>query len=286
MRRKDNEGKNVHGDDASSSDGVVNITQSIMELTGTSKAGQSRRKEFRKFLSSSKLSRKVRLASARYEALNTQDAPPMTKDSTNSAKENVIRPVVQDKKKRKHPITRGFLADGDGKLTLRKYLSFSKANFNRAKAKEFLPFVVPVTTTSLGRISGYIAMSHVASSTLGTFDMAAHQIIFSIFCCLTPFVDALSQVAQSFVPAVFEAKGETQERALALRKTVGNFRKVGFGFGAMLVGFVLNIPLISRYFTTDSLVLGSVNGAIPGVAFFLFLHGLMCAGEGKKASSN
>jgi len=191
---------------------------------------------------------------------------------------DIIRPTMAQKKQRIHPITRGFLSNG--KLTLRKYLSFSKDNFNRSKAKEFSPFVVPVTTTSLGRISGYIAMSHVASSTLGTFDMAAHQIIFSIFCCLTPFVDALNQVAQSFVPAVFEAKEKTRERALALRKTVGNFRKVGFGFGAMLVGFVLNIPLISRWFTTDPLVLESVSGAIPGVALFLFLHGLVCASEG------
>jgi hypothetical protein len=44
------------------------------------------------------------------------------------------------------PKTRGFLADG--RLTLRSYLSFSKRHFNRAKAREFLPFVVPVTTTS------------------------------------------------------------------------------------------------------------------------------------------
>lgn len=81
------------------------------------------------------------------------------------------------------------------------------------KAAQFLPFVVPVSTTSVGRISGYIAMAHLASSTLGTYDMAAHQIVTSIFFCLAPFVDALGQVAQSFVPAVFEAKDKSHERA-------------------------------------------------------------------------
>jgi Na+-driven multidrug efflux pump len=40
------------------------------------------------------------------------------------------------------------------------------------------------------------------------------------------------------------------------------------------------IPLISRYFTTDTLVLNKVNGAIPGVGLFLIVNGLMCAGEG------
>ncbi|KAK1738473.1 multidrug and toxic compound extrusion (MATE) family protein [Skeletonema marinoi] len=174
------------------------------------------------------------------------------------------------------PKSRGFLADG--KLTLRDYLSVSKIDV--PTAKEFAPFVIPVTTTSIGRISGYIAMSHVASSTLGTFDMAAHQIIFSIFCCLTPIVDALSQVAQSFVPSIHGIKAKSEARANALRKTINNFRKVGACFGVLLVSLVSMIPLISRYFTSDPLVMQKVNGAIPGVALFLIVHGLMCGGEG------
>jgi Na+-driven multidrug efflux pump len=151
---------------------------------------------------------------------------------------------------------------------------------DKNKVKEFFPFVIPVTTTSIGRISGYIAMSHVAASTLGTYDMAGHQIILSIFCCITPFVDALSQVAQSFVPAVFGAKERTQERANALRKTVNNFRLVGLGFGGVLVSLVACIPLISRYFTTDLVVLERVHSAIAPVGLFMLVNGLMCAGEG------
>jgi len=177
---------------------------------------------------------------------------------------------------KKNPKSRGFLSTSN--LSLKSYLS--PANLNLPKAKQFLPFVIPVTTTSVGRISGYIAMSHVASSTLGTHDMAGHQIIFSIFCCLTPFVDALGQVAQSFVPAVFEAKEKSLERALTLRETVRNFRKVGIGFGAVLVGLVACIPLIGRYFTTDPVVLERVNSALPGVGLFLAVHGLVCANEG------
>ena len=52
------------------------------------------------------------------------------------------------------PKSRGFLANG--KLRLRDYLSVSKIDV--PTAKEFSPFVIPVTTTSIGRISGYIAM--------------------------------------------------------------------------------------------------------------------------------
>lgn len=171
---------------------------------------------------------------------------------------------------------RGFLSNSQ--LTLRSFLSLH--NLDKNKVKEFFPFVIPVTTTSIGRISGYIAMSHVAASTLGTYDMAGHQIILSIFCCITPFVDALSQVAQSFVPAVFGAKERTQERANALRKTVNNFRLVGLGFGGVLVSLVACIPLISRYFTTDLVVLERVHSAIAPVGLFMLVNGLMCAGEG------
>eukprot|EP00984_Skeletonema_dohrnii_P005891 scaffold2086_cov107-Skeletonema_dohrnii-CCMP3373.AAC.2 len=234
----------------------VDVTQGIMELTGTSAEGKSRRKQFRAFLGSKNLLKGIRLQSS-YESLH-------------SAKED--RPAIV----KSSPKTRGFLADG--KLTLRDYLSVSK--IDAPTAKEFAPFVIPVTTTSIGRISGYIAMSHVASSTLGTFDMAAHQIIFSIFCCLTPIVDALSQVAQSFVPSIHGIKAKSEARANALRKTINNFRKVGACFGVLLVSLVSMIPLISRYFTSDPLVMQKVNGAIPGVALFLIVNGLMCAGEG------
>eukprot|EP00986_Skeletonema_menzelii_P004546 scaffold1555_cov98-Skeletonema_menzelii.AAC.3 len=110
--------------------------------------------------------------------------------------------------------------------------------------------------------------------------MAAHQIILSIFCCLTPIVDALSQVAQSFVPSIHGIKAKSQARANALRDTVNNFRKVGTMFGILLVSLVSMIPLISRYFTSDPLVMQRVNGAIPGVALFLIVNGLMCGGEG------
>lgn len=180
--------------------------------------------------------------------------------------------------------TRGILSDS--KLKLRSYLSLK--NINISKVHEFLPFVIPVTTTSVSRISGYIAMSHVASSTLGTIDLAGHQIILSIFGCITPFVDALSQVAQSLVPGIFASYGHGQqntgrkERAIALQQTVTNFRIVGLGAGVVLVGLISCVPLVSQYFTTNAVVLERVHGAIKPVSLFLLVNGLMCAGEGKK----
>jgi hypothetical protein len=113
---------------------VVNVTQGIMELTGTSAEGKPRRKEFREFLASRNLLKRLRLQ-ASYESLKR------AKEERRIA----FKPV---------PKSRGFLADG--KLNLRDYFSASKIDV--PTAKEFSPFVIPVTTTSIGRISGYIAM--------------------------------------------------------------------------------------------------------------------------------
>lgn len=248
-----------HKDTAHRRANVVDVTRGILELTGSDEEGRSRRKEFLRLLASSKLAGRVRRTTGKLEAFQSKVKPAPT-----------ARPTSKEP-----PTTRGFLS---GKLTPRSF--FSLSNLDKSKAAEFLPFVVPVTTTSIGRISGYIAMSHVASSALGTHDMAAHQIVFSIFCCLTPFVDALGQVAQSFVPAVFESKGSTKDRARALRRTVGNFRKVGAAAGAALVGLAAGVPRISGCFTADAAVRRAVSGALPGVGGFLAVNGLMTAGEG------
>ena len=170
---------------------------------------------------------------------------------------------------------RGFLG---GQYNEREVLNVYK--LDKATAKQFLPFVIPVTTTSIGRVSGFLTMSHVASSAFGTLDMAAHQIAISIFCCLAPIVDALNQVAQSFVPGIY-ARKKSKERAVALRKTSLNFIKVGAAFGTVLVALVLGgVPLMSRFFTTDVNVLARVKNAIPGIALFLGFDGLMCVSEG------
>lgn len=171
---------------------------------------------------------------------------------------------------------RGILASKYKPSSILKLASLRK----NKTANKFLPFLVPVTTTSIGRVSGYLTMSHVASSALGTLDMAAHQIAISIFCCLAPLVDALNTVAQSFVPGIF-SRPKSKQRALALRKTSLNFAKVGAMAGLAIVTLVTcGVPLLSRLFTTDPRVLSRVKNAIPGIAIFLGFDGLMSIGEG------
>jgi len=192
-----------------------------------------------------------------------------------SASQNQSK-VVPEEPKDEAP-ARGFLSGSHSPASIINPLRLVKS---RSTIRKFLPFVVPVTTTSIGRVSGFLTMSHVASSAFGTLDMAAHQIAISIFCCLAPVVDALNQVAQSFVPGIF-ARPKGRARADALRKTSVNFAKVGALFGSAIVALVATgVPVLSRCFTADPAVLSRVRNAIPGIAVFLGFDGLMCIGEG------
>ena len=231
----------------------VDISSAILELTTKSEEGKSRRKRFR---------RSVRAINKGRISLSSWTDRLNKKKDRFSAKPSSVS----------SPPSRGVLANQFRLLDLFKLPPL-------AIAKEFWPFVIPVTTTAIGRISGYLAMSHVASSALGVTDMAAQAVIFSFFCCLTPICDSLNLTAQSFVPAIFEKK-PSKARADALRQTLRNFSKVGGMFGAVLVAMVATIPVLSRYFTADMAVRTAVNQAIPGLSLFFALSGLVCVGEG------
>lgn len=122
-------------------------------------------------------------------------------------------------------------------------------------------------------------MGHVVSSSLGTMNMAANQIILSVFYCLTPVADSLNLTAQSFIPGIFE-KDRSQSRAIALRQATKNFMKAGLLFGAGMASGVAVVPFIGGAFTSDPMVLAKVNEIAPILAGVFSLHGLICAGEG------
>mmetsp|Transcript_17249 Transcript_17249/g.25496 ORF Transcript_17249/g.25496 Transcript_17249/m.25496 type:complete len:677 (-) Transcript_17249:436-2466(-) len=168
--------------------------------------------------------------------------------------------------------SRGLLA---GKFKGSDLFKFPKAK----KAKKFAPFVIPVTTTQFGRVSAYIAMSHVVSSALGTAAMAAHQVVLSFFWCLAPIADSLSLTAQSIMPTISE-RTPSKERAAALKKTVRNFLKAGVLLSFSMVSAVLCVPFLVHLFTADQAVVLMVNSLVPILCLYFSTAGLFCAGEG------
>jgi Na+-driven multidrug efflux pump len=150
---------------------------------------------------------------------------------------------------------------------------------SQAIVKEFAPYFAPVTATTIGRVSGYVAMSHVISSSLGTISMAAQQVIVSVFYCLCPIADSLSLTAQSFIPGISDKK-PSQERADALRKTGRNFLKAGGIFGAVMAFAIGLLPILSSFFTGDPAVASLVNTVVPLLVGFFLVHGFAMASEG------
>jgi len=239
---------------------VVNVSKAIMELTGDAKSeGEPRRK---------KLSADLKRMAKNVAGSNgvTRKFASMKKRFAHSDKTKVVG------KADKPFSARGFLA---GKFHFTDYMKLP----SKEDISHFMPYVLPVTTTQLGRVSAYVAMSHVVASSLGTVSMAAQQVIVSLFYCLCPVADSLSLTAQSFIPAISEKKVSV-ERAKALRRTGLSFLKAGTVFGAILMAAVATVPFLSRFFTSDPAVVALVNSVAPWLVGFFALHGIMCATEG------
>jgi len=150
---------------------------------------------------------------------------------------------------------------------------------SKVSIAEFMPYVLPVTASSVGRVSMYVAMNYVVSSTLGTSAMAAQQIILSIFYCLCPIADSLNLTAQSFIPPIY-GKKKTKDRTANLQKMIKDFVKTGIIFGSVMSSMVAGIPLISGLFTTDPVVISTVNGVVPLLMGIFSVHGFVMGGEG------
>lgn len=192
-----------------------------------------------------------------------------------------LKPMYRKEKNKQQRI----IAPKEDSFTVKGFLAnrFSARDLIRLPSKEtrkeFAPYLVPVTSTQVGRVSGYVAMSHVVASSLGTVSMAAQQVIVSLFYCLCPIADSLSLTAQSFLPSISE-KEPSRARTTALRRTAFDFIKAGGVFGAALVAAVSMIPLISGLFTSDPAVISLVNGVVPLLMLFFSVHGTVCAAEG------
>ena len=162
-----------------------------------------------------------------------------------------------------------------GRMSLKTFFTLP----SRKTVDEFKPYVVPVTTTQVGRCSIYIAQGHVVSSTLNACAMAAQQIITSIFYALIPIGDSCSLTAQSFLPPLV-VQEPSKNRTVAVRKTMKNIFKVASGMGLILAMIAASIPIASIFLTTDPAVRATVSSVVPIMIALFSTHGIFCAAEG------
>jgi len=147
----------VTGDDDDTSNGSANDEGMVKR----SRKVPEKVKTLLKYLSSSKLARRARRAacSSAGSGRFIEDASVPEVSNVSPSRWNVkIRRSKRKNPKKAQPKTRGFLSNTG--LSLRSYLSLS--NLNKSKAAQFLPFVIPVTTTSIGRYAYiYVDMCYV-----------------------------------------------------------------------------------------------------------------------------
>mmetsp|Transcript_14530 Transcript_14530/g.29735 ORF Transcript_14530/g.29735 Transcript_14530/m.29735 type:complete len:608 (+) Transcript_14530:66-1889(+) len=68
-------------------------------------------------------------------------------------------------------------------------------------SKAFLGFAAPVLTLILGKLAAFGFMTHSAAAAPGQpMPLASHQIILSLFFFVSPFMEVISQTAQTFMP--------------------------------------------------------------------------------------
>ncbi|KAL3912619.1 MAG: hypothetical protein SGILL_006811 [Bacillariaceae sp.] len=256
---------------------VLNVSDAIMEMTGPDsgdKGSRSKRDTIKNAIETLKMTNRRRNLQTKVERYaSEQKEKKLGRVVTKLfGSKKVTEDAAPAAAKSEYFSVRGFLQNRFSPVDLLKIPS-------KEMRKEFAPYVVPVTTTQVGRVSGYVAMSHVVASSLGTVSMAAQQVIVSLFYCLCPIADSLSLTAQSLIPAIAEKEAST-EKAAAMRQSVMSFLKAGAVFGAAMMAAVSGIPLLSGFFTSDPAVIAMVNSVVPLLLLFFGTHGFVCAAEG------
>jgi len=79
--------------------------------------------------------------------------------------------------------------------------SDTKGDGGLVSSRAFLGFAAPVLTLILGKLAAFGFMTHSAAAVPGQpTPLASHQIILSLFFFVSPFMEVISQTAQTFVP--------------------------------------------------------------------------------------
>jgi Na+-driven multidrug efflux pump len=79
--------------------------------------------------------------------------------------------------------------------------SASSSGEDLVSGKSFLGFAAPVLTLILGKLAAFGFMTHSAAAIPGQpTPLASHQIILSLFFFVSPFLEVISQTAQTFLP--------------------------------------------------------------------------------------
>jgi len=143
---------------------------------------------------------------------------------------------------------------------------------HKVTSKDFLSFAAPVLTLILGKLAAFGVMTHVAAALPGEFTLASHQIILSLFFFVSPFLEVISQTAQTFLPQYYVEKTavfNNEAQVLAAR-----LLKLGVTVGGCIALFAAAIPRFFPFILTNDAM---VQASVKPLALPLFLGALLTA---------
>jgi len=155
--------------------------------------------------------------------------------------------------------------------------------------KTFLKFAAPVLTLILGKISAFGFMTNAAAGLPGQPQtLAAHQIALSLLFFASPFLEVISQTAQTFLPAYGVLpkeqrgkKADVKEWKAASSKLVLRLEKVGLMVGAMIASVVGSIIAFTPGIVTKDLAVQAAAKPLAAIlAAGAFLTAPVAVSEG------
>lgn len=151
---------------------------------------------------------------------------------------------------------------------------------NHVSSSSFLKFAAPVLTLILGKLAAFGFMTHVAAAVPGQpTALASHQIILSLFFFISPFLEVMSQTAQTFLPQFYQNDAtEWKESANQLARRM---LRLGILLGAAVSCVAGSIP---RFFpgilTRDKLIWDAVRPLAKPLVISGFLTAPVAVSEG------
>jgi Na+-driven multidrug efflux pump len=160
--------------------------------------------------------------------------------------------------------------------------------------RQFLAFAAPVLTLILGKLAAFGFMTHAAAAVPGQpTPLASHQIILSLFFFVSPFLEVISQTAQTFIPPYlapiteyvakrkkqnpkYEAAADPTAKAWeAAAFSCGNsLMKIGFGSAIVVASLASLVPgFFGGLLTSDT----TVKEAVKPLAKYLWAGAFLTA---------
>jgi len=160
---------------------------------------------------------------------------------------------------------------GIGSLLVTPKNSPSKLPEDEVSSSSFLKFAAPVLTLILGKLAAFGFMTHVAAAVPGQpTSLAAHQIVLSLFFFISPFLEVMSQTAQTFLPQFYQNEEWADEANILASRML----RLGLCLGAIISCVAGSIPRFFPWILTKDAVIWD---AVRPLASPLIISGLLTA---------